>query len=194
MPFVAKRKVVEAAFNACILYGCEAWLGTGLRVMESLYMSAIKALLGVRQSTPNTICLIEAGMLRLKTLVMHRQKIFYEYMLKFRSGMTDDPLIFALELTKMNNLRTQRYIDLVINTFSVCSDKQPMSQHVLEASGTRSLWHQIYYIRQYEPSTIYAQYLCQNVYWLFCAGALSCGIHTYAHFVTQVTNRDWQMV
>ena len=27
IPFAAKRKVVEAAFNAAILYGCETWLG-----------------------------------------------------------------------------------------------------------------------------------------------------------------------
>ena len=27
MPFIAKRKVAEAAFNAALLYGCESWVG-----------------------------------------------------------------------------------------------------------------------------------------------------------------------
>ena len=45
MPFIAKRKVVEAAFNSAILYGCECWLDTGLQAMDKLYTGALKYLL-----------------------------------------------------------------------------------------------------------------------------------------------------
>ena len=69
MPFPVKRKVVEACFNSSLLYGCESWLNVNLKPMEVLYMSAVRALLGVRQSMPSEICLIEAGMLPLSTLV-----------------------------------------------------------------------------------------------------------------------------
>ena len=46
----AKRKVMEAAFNAAIMYGCESWLAT-----DKLYSSAVKCLLGVRINTANDI-------------------------------------------------------------------------------------------------------------------------------------------
>ena len=46
MPFFVKRKVLEAAFNSSILYGCESWLDVSFRKMEVIYMSAIRALLG----------------------------------------------------------------------------------------------------------------------------------------------------
>ena len=36
MPFAVKRKVVEAAYSASILYGSEAWLNVGLRILEPL--------------------------------------------------------------------------------------------------------------------------------------------------------------
>ena len=56
-PFCVKRKVVEAAFNAAILYGCESWLGASCQIMDKLYISAIKCLLGVRKTTANDLCL-----------------------------------------------------------------------------------------------------------------------------------------
>ena len=45
MPFVVKRKVFEAAFSSAILYGAECWLNCDLKPMESIYISAVKALL-----------------------------------------------------------------------------------------------------------------------------------------------------
>ena len=41
MPFCVKRKVLEAAFNSSILYGCESWLDVSFQKMEVIYMSAI---------------------------------------------------------------------------------------------------------------------------------------------------------
>ena len=38
IPFVAKRKVVEAAFNAALLYGCESWIGASCHVANQLYI------------------------------------------------------------------------------------------------------------------------------------------------------------
>ena len=67
-----KKKVLEAAFMSCILYGCEAWLNTPLKMVETMYMKAVKALLGVRITTPNELCLIEAGIRPLTTIVKSR--------------------------------------------------------------------------------------------------------------------------
>ena len=61
MPFTVKKKVLDAAFIAAILYTCESWLNVGLKKMECIYMSALKALLGVRASTTNDLCLYWNG-------------------------------------------------------------------------------------------------------------------------------------
>jgi hypothetical protein len=63
LPFFMKKKVVQAAFNAAILYGCESWLGSSCSEINTLYMSGIKALLGVRCTTANDLCFIELGKL-----------------------------------------------------------------------------------------------------------------------------------
>jgi hypothetical protein len=51
MPFHLKYKVFNACFFTSIIYGCESWLYVNSREIESLFMSAVRALLGVRVST-----------------------------------------------------------------------------------------------------------------------------------------------
>ena len=58
---------------SCILYGCEAWLNVPLKMVEIMYMKAVKALLGVRITTPNDLCLIEGGLRPLSAIVKSRQ-------------------------------------------------------------------------------------------------------------------------
>ena len=103
MPFLAKRKVVEAAFNSAIIYGCESWLNTSSNVMRGLYTGAIKCLLGVRVSTADDLCLAELGLPSLDELVKHRQRVFFAQVYAERQGMEDDPLMFALEMTRHSN-------------------------------------------------------------------------------------------
>lgn len=133
---MVKRKVVEAAFNAAILYGCEAWLDVGLKPLETLYMSAIKMLLGVRPTTPNDICLIEAGMPPLKALVHKRQHMFFNKIWRERSEMTDDPLIFVLKLTNMGNKKMANYIKQVKDEFDMNEYETNLRQR-FNASGSK---------------------------------------------------------
>ena len=56
MPFIAKRKVVEAAFNSALLYGCESWFGGSYHAVNKLYMRAINCLLGVCSATTSDVC------------------------------------------------------------------------------------------------------------------------------------------
>ena len=105
MPFIAKRNVVEAAFNAALLYGCESWVGGNYHAVNKLYMGAIKCLLGVRVTTTSDVCLIEPGLPPLQALVKHRQQCFFKKMLSERQGMIDDPLIFAMDLTRERNVK-----------------------------------------------------------------------------------------
>ena len=47
-PFQVKKRVLQAAFMSSILYGCESWLKVPLKSVQVVYMTAVKALLGVR--------------------------------------------------------------------------------------------------------------------------------------------------
>ena len=114
--YKVKKTVVEACFNASFLYGSEAWLGVKPSAdMKSMYMKAIKMLLGVRQSTPNELCLIESGYPSLEAAIRQRQRRFFDRMRKERSDLADDPLMFALRLTERDNKVLWRYVSSVMN-------------------------------------------------------------------------------
>ena len=115
MPFFVKRKVVDAAFNAAILYGCESWIDVNLKPVEKLYNSALRHLLGVRNTTSTDLLLVECGFPPLHALVKHKQQTFFNKMISERRHMSDDPLMFALDLTRVSNKRTYSYIDQVMN-------------------------------------------------------------------------------
>ena len=109
-PFAVKKKVLEACFTSCILYGCEAWLNVPLKIVETMYMKAVKALLGVRITTPNNLCLIEAGLRPLTGMVKNRQKKFFAKMVEERSDMNDDPFMHVLGITQDANKSMWKYI------------------------------------------------------------------------------------
>ena len=122
-PFSVKRRVVEAAFNAAILYGCESWLGASCQIMDKLYTTAIKCLLGVRKTTANDLCLAEIGFPPLQSLVRHKQQTFIKNMIARTEGIPDDPFRFALDLTYTGNITLSRYIISILS----------VSNHISEA-------------------------------------------------------------
>ena len=111
-PFFVKRKVFNAAFSSAILYGCEAWLDVSLKPLETMYMSAVRRLLDVRQSTPTMTCLIEAGIPSLTALVKHKQSKFLQQMFEQRRDLEDvDPLMHTLSFMSQNNPALYAHID-----------------------------------------------------------------------------------
>ena len=115
IPFTAKRKILEAAFNSALLYGCETWLGASCNVINTLYMGGIKILLGVRPTTPNDTCLIELGLPPLEALVKERQASFLRKIMSERQNMNDDPLIHVLNLTRNTGSRKMtRLLDTLL--------------------------------------------------------------------------------
>ena len=115
-PFCVKRKVVEAAFNSAILYGCESWIGGNCHEVEKLYICAIKYLLGVHKSTANDLCLIELGMLPLPAVVKQRQYNFLYKAMNTGHLELEDPLMFAISLTRLHNPTLARCIDNILAT------------------------------------------------------------------------------
>ena len=76
MPYVFKKKVLDAAIISSLLYACETWLGAEFKDVEKVYVSAVKAVLGVRETTRNDTTLIEAGMPSLSQLIKKRTRAF----------------------------------------------------------------------------------------------------------------------
>ena len=81
-----------------MLYGCEGWLNTSYKELEKLYVSAVNSLLCVRRSTPNDVCLIEAGCLPFKNLVERAQIKFFRQIVAERASLVDAPFMFVLKL------------------------------------------------------------------------------------------------
>ena len=139
-PFSVKKKVVDAAFTSSILYGCEAWLGSKPREMDSMYLEAIKLLLGVRISTKTDVALLEAGYPSLEAAVHDRQKAFLTKMIRERQDMTDDPLMFALELTRQDNKKVNLYIYDVLGSADIIGDDiHQRQQHVRDSNESKSI-------------------------------------------------------
>ena len=73
-PYKIKKNVWHSALQSALFYSCETWLTSDLRAAESVYMSTLKQLLGVRLTTCNDICLVEAGVGHAKSYIQERQK------------------------------------------------------------------------------------------------------------------------
>ena len=151
-PFVVKKTVVDACFNAALLYGCEGWLGAKpSATLNAMYMKAIKMLLGVRQSTPNDICLVEAGYPSLEAAVRQRQSKFLKKIIVERQDLDDDPLIFALSLTERENVSMHRYISGVLEESGdiVENDVMARKERIQASPRTRAMTY-----RQMNPELV----------------------------------------
>ena len=106
-----------------------------------MYVKAIKMLLGVRQSTPNDTCLIEAGYPSLEAAIRQRQRKFISRMKKERENMYDDPLMFALDITERDNPTMQRYLSGVLceDGDIVQNDISRRKERLLSSQRTRAM-------------------------------------------------------
>jgi hypothetical protein len=75
-PYSIKLKVWNSAMNAAILYSSETWLTTNLQCVESSYVSTIKQMLSVRNTTCNDLVYSESGLTNAKSHVFDRQVKF----------------------------------------------------------------------------------------------------------------------
>ena len=136
-PFFVKRRVMEAAFMSSILYGCESWLNISLKPAETMYNEAVKALLGVRPSAANNLCIIECGLKPLAGLVKDRQKKFFEKM-SSRPPHHEDPFQLALEMVNAMHKPMKMYIDSIGNGGDFAAQElQKIKDIVTHASGTK---------------------------------------------------------
>ena len=143
-PFYVKKRVLEAAFMSTILYGCESWLKVSLKPVTAMYLKAVRALLGVRQTTPSNLCLIEAGLKPLESLVKQRQKKFFEKMMTSRSDMSNDPLIHAIGIAKEHNKPVWSYIENVMGGDKFAENEIASIKETIQSSPPSATKFQTY--------------------------------------------------
>ena len=104
-PFYIKRKVLEAACNAALLYGAESWLDCNPTEISALYLQAIKLTLGVRETTNNDICLLEINMPAVNATIKEMQYRFFKKASCSQVTRHEDPLKLALHLHQLANTK-----------------------------------------------------------------------------------------
>ena len=115
-PYDVKKQVLDACFNTSLLYGCESWLGVQPSSdVKRMYMKGIRMLLGVRCQITQDVCLLESGYPSFEATVRSLQQKFFKKMIEQRKDMTDDPLMWALEMTRLENPAMSRYINRLVN-------------------------------------------------------------------------------
>jgi len=108
-PFSVKKKVFDSALLTSLLYNCESWFDSPIDKLHSMFLVAIKSLLGVRKTTPNDLCLLECGYPPLKYYVKELQSKFF-LKIRARDVNDEDPLFFAMNLHREAMTPTAQFI------------------------------------------------------------------------------------
>lgn len=160
IPFYVKKRMFDAALVSTILYGCESWFHGDLRPVEKLYNWGIKQLLGVRMTTCTDICYVELGYPTLKSLVLSKQRKFFQSLWSERSGMVDDPWAHTVRLTLATNTPTSKHIrgliDNVVDDVKV--DITRLKQSISDSVSSRRLAY-----KELNPTlTVHDIYMCRG--------------------------------
>ena len=123
MPYAYKVKVLKAAIGASLLYSAESWLTNNIKCMERIYNQAVRCLLGVRNNTPMTLCLVESGLETFKHEVEIRRKRFLEK--KLANINMEEPFHYIYDMCRSENTPGYRFLnDCVVRNFIGSSHDQ----------------------------------------------------------------------
>ncbi len=139
IPFYVKKRIFDAALTSSIMYACESWMAADLRPVIKLFNMGLKTLLGVRMTTCNDMCYIEADYVPLPVMVRRQQRKYFRGMWEARRGMLDDPLVHAITLTLQTESPTSRLVqDLVSqNTDDVALARGALQHSVATSTASR---------------------------------------------------------
>lgn len=125
---------------SAILYSYESWLNADLKPVIKLYNWGLKQLLGVRKTTCNDMCYIEAEYPPLQDLVRSRQRKFSKIRREW-SLMNDDSLMFTVCMVLSTRYNTQTYIrqlfDEPVNDVALAMEK--LKNNILASNSSRRL-------------------------------------------------------
>ena len=122
LPFKIKKRVAEACLMSSLLYGTETLLCETYGNLERAYMRIVKSLLFVRESTCNDVCLVESGMMSLKSQIKLRRDKFIKK--QFQSLHENDPLKLVWNVTEIIKPTSFKIIDNILNSHTCMDDTE----------------------------------------------------------------------
>ena len=125
-PLNVKLKVLRACVVTTLLYNCETFGHMIPAGIEEIYMKLIKAAMNARQGAPNSILLIESGLLPIKALIFSRQLKFYK---RFKSSIQDNSTRSVIFEHLMNN--QSKYIKHYVDQEQKYTDSREIYQEFL---------------------------------------------------------------
>ena len=136
MPYMYKKKVLEAAIQSSLTYGCESWLVENYKDVEHKYIGALRALVGVRETTPANLILIETGMPTFKELVRNRTVKFVKK--NIRGDKDDTPLAKSYRKCQNKGTKGYRYIKGLLDNSNQCDTLDGIKEKSSTETGTRA--------------------------------------------------------
>ena len=117
-PFPVKEKVWNSALTSAIMYSCETWLTSDLRKAETLYISSLKQLLGVRTQTPNNMVLAELNVPSAAGYIIERQS---KFLLKLLARPNYSQSYISRLITEARRLKSPmgKSLNLILSGYSV---------------------------------------------------------------------------
>ena len=169
-PFYVKRQVFRACIMSTLLYSSEVWLGCIDKKINKIYMSCIRSLLDVRNSTDTDLCLHEIMMPSIEALVYEAQR---KYLTKVRDNAGNHPLLCRiLEMGRnvqlasghITKCKILRHIDKILsqnNKSRISQDINSRRDRIVTTTKTKSViykqWcptlavHDVYITRKFFP-------------------------------------------
>ena len=113
MPYRYKKDVLQAVLITSLLYCCESWFTENLKLMEQRYIGALKALLGVRETTRTDVVLLETGMPTLNELIKKRTSAFLKK--NINAAADDTPLVKVYRMCEAKSTGGYRYFKRLLD-------------------------------------------------------------------------------
>ena len=135
MPYQYKKKVLQAAIQSSLTYGCESWLIENYKDVEQKYIGALRALVGVREATPANLILLETGMPTLKEIVRQRTVKFVKK--NIRGDKEDTPLAKSYRTCQNKGTKGYRYIKGLLDNPN-CDTLDNLKEKFSTETGTRA--------------------------------------------------------
>ncbi len=110
-------KVLNSCFNSSLTYGCETWSYGSLASVSTLHRKAIKMVLGIRNSTPNNIVLVESGIDPIQHSIISQQLKFWQKTKIYARENPDSPIANVLNLAHINKIRYIVYYEKLENKY-----------------------------------------------------------------------------
>ena len=140
MPYQYKKKVLQAAIISSLVYSCESWFTDSLKQMEQMYISALKSLLGVRETTRTDVVLLETGMPTLQELIKMRSTAFIKK--NVNASIDDTPLARVYKMCAEKGTNGYRYIKSNLDN-PVEEVLVSVKQNILDSTTSKALTYKV---------------------------------------------------